>query len=154
MNFTRNHRFAVRVGLKLAGAHLSQLFWRYGLINMIRLLTIVTSVFLISACASNPRIETLTSEQRARLSTVEILGPEFTGSYTFLGTVEGLSCNRNKFQEQDISNEEALQGVKIRTVLLGGNAVKNLYCQKNSDTDWANNCWASVKCIADAVETR
>lgn len=32
MNFTRNHRYAARVGLKLAGAHLSQLFWRYAFI--------------------------------------------------------------------------------------------------------------------------
>ncbi len=69
-----------------------------------------------------------------------------------LGQVTGLSCNRNKFQAQDISESEALEGVRIKAVALGGDAAANVLCQTNSDTDWINNCWASVKCIGDAVK--
>jgi uncharacterized protein YbjQ (UPF0145 family) len=52
---------------------------------------------------------------------------------------------------QNVSDAEALEGVKIKAVKRGADAVINLVCQKNSDTDWRNNCWASVKCIGDAV---
>ncbi|RLM26491.1 hypothetical protein BIY29_05375 [Brenneria alni] len=70
---------------------------------------------------------------------------------TIIKTVDGLSCNRNKYQAQDISESEAMDGVKIKAAMLNADAVVNTICQKNSDTDWINNCWASVKCIGDAV---
>lgn len=72
--------------------------------------------------------------------------------FQVLGEVNGLSCNRNAYQAQDVSESEALEGVRIKAVMLGGDAVIHTLCQKNSDTDWGNNCWASVKCIGDAVK--
>jgi hypothetical protein len=53
---------------------------------------------------------------------------------------------------QDVSYDEALQGVKLRAAMLNADAVVNTFCQKNSDTDWINNCWAAVKCIGDAIK--
>ena len=58
---------------------------------------------------------------------------------------------RLPYQRQDISDEEALEGVRIKAVQLNADAVINTFCQTNSDTDWKNNCWASIKCIGDAV---
>lgn len=107
---------------------------------------------LLVACASNPRVEDLTPQQRAKISSIQIFQAAPNKEYLVLGTVTGLSCNRNKFQAQDVSDAEALQGVKINAVLLGADAVINTYCQKNSDIDWGNNCWASVKCIGEAVK--
>ncbi len=104
------------------------------------------------ACAANPRIDSLSSEERAKVSEVQIFKGKPDRAYQALGEVSGLSCNRNLYQAQDVSDSEALEGVKIKAVMLGGNAVINVLCQKNSDTDWGNNCWASVKCIGDAVQ--
>ena len=103
-------------------------------------------------CASNPRIDNLSSEDRARVSEIKIYKSRPEQPYQVLGEVSGLSCNRNAYQAQDVSESEALEGVRIKTVILGGDAVINTLCQKNSDTDWGNNCWASVKCIGDAVK--
>lgn len=113
-------------------------------------ITLITATCLAS-CAANPRIENLSSEDRSKVSQVQIFKGKPEQSFQILGEVSGLSCNRNKYQAQDISESEALEGVKIKTIMLGGNAVINTLCQKNSDTDWVNNCWASVKCIGDAV---
>ncbi len=107
---------------------------------------------LFSACMGNPRIENMNSAQRARLSHIEIYNADIDKPYVILGEVDGLSCNRNKYQAQDVSYDEALQGVKLKAVMLGADAVVNTFCQKNSDTDWINNCWASVKCIGDAIQ--
>lgn len=109
---------------------------------------------LIAGCATNPRIEDLSSDNRAKVSQVQVFKERPTVNFETLGQVDGLSCNRNKYQAQDVSESEALEGVRIKTVMLGGNAVINTLCQKNSDTDWINNCWASVKCIGDAVRLK
>ncbi len=116
-------------------------------------ITIIVATCLAS-CASNPRIENLSSEERAKVSQVQIFKSKPEQSFQVLGEVSGLSCNRNKYQAQDISESEALEGLKIKAMMLGGNAVINTLCQKNSDTDWVNNCWASVKCIGDAVKLK
>jgi len=112
---------------------------------------VTIAALLLIGCASNPRIEDMSSEQRSKLSQLEIFKGSIERPYKVIGTVSGLSCNRNKYQKQDISDEEALGGIRIRAVQLGADAVINTYCQTNSDTDWRNNCWASIKCIGDAV---
>jgi hypothetical protein len=107
--------------------------------------------FLVVGCASNPRIEDMSSSDRAQAASIQIFQGAPDRPYAVIGEVSGLSCNRNKYQAQDISNDEALQGVKINAIKLGADAVINTFCQTNSDTDWRNNCWASVKCVGDAV---
>lgn len=114
-------------------------------------LILIGAGILLAGCMSNPRIEDMSSAQRARAAAVQIFPGEPGRSYEVIGPVSGLSCNRNKYQAQDISDAEALQGVKLNAVRLGADAVINTFCQTNSDTDWRNNCWASVKCIGDAV---
>lgn len=117
------------------------------------LLCIVLCSVLVS-CASNPRIEDLSVLQRSKLGAIEIFKGDVHREYTILGPVSGLSCHRNKYQAQNITDDEALQGVKVNAVLLNADAVINTFCQKNSDTDWVNNCWASIKCIGDAIKYR
>jgi hypothetical protein len=113
---------------------------------------IVAGACFISACAMNPRIDSLTPAQRSKLVNIEVFKSDIQKPYTVLGQVDGLSCNRNKYQAQDVTYDEAMQGIRIRATLLDADAVVNVFCQKNSDTDWANNCWASIKCIGDAVK--
>lgn len=106
---------------------------------------------LIAGCMSNPRIEDLSSADRAKAVAMQVFKALPDRPYEIIAPVTGLSCNRNKYQAQDISEAEAIEGVKINAVHLGADAVINTFCQTNSDTDWRNNCWASVKCIGDAV---
>ena len=113
---------------------------------------ILSLSLLMTACMANPRIETMNSAQRAKLNKIEVYKTEIERPYEIIGEVDGLSCNRNKYQAQDVSYDEALQGIKLKAVMLDADAVINTFCQKNSDTDWTNNCWASVKCIGDAIK--
>ena len=124
--------------------------WGWGSKGTILTFALFLVIGLVS-CATNPRIENLNSQQRARAASIPVQQGGIDRPHQVLGTVSGLSCNRNKYQAQDVSDAEALQGVRVNAVLLGADAVINTFCQKNSDTDWRNNCWASVKCIGDAV---
>ena len=117
----------------------------------VRWFLFLLSVLIAQGCATNPRIEDLQPSQRARVGKIEIYHESVDRPHTILGTVSGLSCNRNKYQAQDISDREALEGVKIKASIMNADAVINTFCQKNSDTDWRNNCWASVKCIGEAI---
>lgn len=118
---------------------------------MFRVLTLV-GIVILSGCASNPRIENLNSSERAKALALQVFKAEPNRPFDVIAPVSGLSCNRNKYQAQDISESEALQGVRINAAKLGADGVINTLCQTNSDTDWLNNCWASVKCIGDAVK--
>jgi hypothetical protein len=117
----------------------------------VRLLLLLLSMVIAQGCATNPRIEDLQPSQRAKAGKIEISHGPIDRPHSILGTVSGLSCNRNKYQAQDISDREALEGVKIKASMMDADAVINTFCQKNSDTDWRNNCWASVKCVGEAI---
>ena len=117
-----------------------------------RFIATVVLIVVVAGCASNPRVENLSSSERARLARIQIVQGTPDRKYTVIAEVTGLSCNRNKYQAPDITENEAQQGLRIKAVQLGADAVVNTFCQKNSDTDWINNCWASVKCVGDAVK--
>jgi hypothetical protein len=117
-------------------------------------LAMATVLTLLTGCMSNPRIEDLSPQERAKLGSIAVLDGTPNREYELVGSVTGLSCNRNKYQAQDVSDREALEGVKLKAAQMNADAVINTFCQKSSDTDWRNNCWASVKCIGDAVRWR
>lgn len=119
---------------------------------MIKIFLAISWAILAVGCTSNQRIENLTGEQRAKAASIKVYEVAPDMPYDVLGTVSGLSCNRNKYQAHSISDHEGLEGVKIQAALLGADAVINTFCQTNSDTDWGNNCWASIKCIGDAIK--
>lgn len=108
----------------------------------------------LGACASNPGVGTLSSAQRSAYSTMKVHEGSTSQPYVILGQVKGLSCHRNAYKSQLLTSDEAIEGVKLRAALLDADAVVNMVCQKNSGTDWANNCWASIVCVGDAVRYR
>lgn len=108
--------------------------------------------FIFSGCAMNPRVESLTPAQRSRIAAIKVFKTDIQRPYFVVGQVDGLSCDRNVYQEQDVTYGEAMQGVRIRAILLDADAVINVVCQRNTGTDWTNNCWASIKCFGDAVK--
>lgn len=115
------------------------------------LLVFIISVGL-SACASNPDVGALSSSQRSAYSSMKVYEGPISQPHVILGQVKGLSCHRNAYKSQLLTSDEAIEGVKLRAALLDADAVANMVCQKNSGTDWANNCWASIVCVGDAVK--
>jgi len=118
----------------------------------IRPIFLVTILLLVVGCASNPSISSLRPEQRARLNTIQVFKGGSDRHYKILGTVKGLSCHRNAYQQQLLTEDEAIEGVRLEAALLEADAVINMACQVNSGTDWANNCWSSIVCVGDAIK--
>lgn len=115
---------------------------------------LVAALFVLAVstgCATNPDVGSLSSDQRARIASMEVLRGPTTRSHTILGPVKGLSCHRNAYQRQQLTEVEAIEGVKLRAASLDADAVVNLVCQVNSGADWVNNCWSSIVCVGDAV---
>jgi len=119
--------------------------------NKYKLMPFLTVCIAFYGCATNPDVGSLSSSQRSKLSQMEILRGVASRPHEILGTVKGLSCHRNAYQTQLLTEDEAIQGVKLRAALLDADAVINTYCQQNSGVDWVNNCWASIVCAGDAV---
>lgn len=113
----------------------------------------VSVLVLVTACASNPSVSSLSSLEREKVASLVVVpaGAIPRESYKVLGSVEGLACKRNLYSSGAPSIEEAQQGVRIRAAQLGADAVTNLLCEKNHKVDWGRNCWQSVVCVADAI---
>ena len=115
------------------------------------LFPILLTLVISTGCAINPDVGSLSSDQRARVASMEVVRGPTTRSHTILGAVKGLSCHRNAYQRQQLTEAEAIEGVKLRAASLDADAVVNLVCQANSGADWVNNCWSSIVCVGDAV---
>lgn len=113
----------------------------------------LTILIVLSGCASNPSISSLTPQERERVSNIVIIesGEISKDSYTALGVVEGLACKRNLYASGTPSHEKALQGVKIRAARLRANAVLNLFCEENQEVERINKCRESIVCVGDAI---
>lgn len=106
----------------------------------------------VAGCASNPSIDSLSSGQRARYSQMEIINGSASRPHSVVGSVKGISCHRNAYQSRLLTSDEALEGVKLQAAQFEADAVINVACQKKSEIDWGNNCWASIVCVGDAVK--
>lgn len=115
------------------------------------LFAMLLTLAFLAGCATNPDVGALTSDQRARVASMEVVRGPTTRLHTILGAVKGLSCHRNAYQRQQLTEAEAIEGVKLRAASLNADAVINLVCQVNSGADWVNNCWSSIVCVGDAV---
>jgi hypothetical protein len=105
----------------------------------------------LTGCAANPSIYSLSSDQRARLHTIQVTIGGIDKPYETIGKAEGLSCLRNLDPPNLPTKAEAMTGVKINAALMDADAVINVVCQ-NSGVDWVNNCWRSIGCIGDAIK--
>ena len=117
-------------------------------------LLILTNLVL-TGCASNPSVSSLTSLERQRVVEMVALksGDIPKESYQILGAVEGIACKRNLYASGSpgMAMAEAQQGVRIRAAQLGADAIINIVCEDRRETDWGRNCWQTVVCVADAI---
>ncbi len=105
----------------------------------------------LAGCANNPTIADLSSSQRAKLNTMEVSTGPSSRPYKMLKAVKGVSCQHDAYQPQQITESEAMQGVKLNAVLLDADAVINTTCQTGSGADAVRNCVASIVCGGDAI---
>jgi hypothetical protein len=109
-------------------------------------------LLLVAGCAGlgqNIRITEMSPEEIAKYNDIKVsqsLAPPGTES---LGRVMGLSCAGDGNRE--VSQEEALDQLKMKAAKLRASAVSNVACQYRGSTDWANNCWRSYTCIGEAL---
>jgi uncharacterized protein YbjQ (UPF0145 family) len=105
----------------------------------------------VSGCVSpgvGPAVESLSTDQLARVRSMEVLRERTARSYTILGSVQGLSCTNNP--KQQIFEEEAIERVKSRAALLDADGVINLVF-RSWHLDWEDNCLSSIICSGDAI---
>lgn len=116
-------------------------------------LLVACVVISLVGCASNPSVSSLTSLERQRVSEMVVLKPGAIPreSYQILGSVEGIACKRNLYASGSPSMDEAKQGVRIRAVQLGADAVTNMVCEDKREVDLGRNCWQTVVCVGDAI---
>ncbi len=116
-------------------------------------LLVVCTAVMLSGCASNPSVSSLTSAERQRVAEMIVVqaGAIPRESYQMLGSVEGIACKRNLYASGSPSMDEAKQGVRIRAAKLGADAVTNMVCEDKREVDWGRNCWQTVVCVGDAI---
>ncbi|MCK0507622.1 Rcs stress response system protein RcsF [Aromatoleum anaerobium] len=120
--------------------------------DTVSLFAMLLALASLTGCATNPDVGSLTGDQRARVASMEVVRGPTTRPHTVLAAVKGLSCHRNAYQRQQLTEAEAIEGVKLRAASLDADAVVNVVCQINSGADWINNCWSSIVCVGDAVQ--
>jgi uncharacterized protein YbjQ (UPF0145 family) len=120
------------------------------------LLVTIPLVLAISGCANpvvNPAVGSLSTDQYARFKAMEVSRESATRPHTILSSVQGLSCSAAKqlgAPQNPVSEEEAMEGLKLRAALLDADAVVNVVC-KTSGVDWVNACTSSIICAGDAI---
>jgi uncharacterized protein YbjQ (UPF0145 family) len=106
----------------------------------------------VLACATKSRIEERPATERQRVTGIVVFQGAADRPVVALGTVSGLSCNRDQYKAAEVTTDEAMAGLRIRAAQLGADAVTGVRCQTHSGIDYTNNCWASVTCTGDAVK--
>lgn len=133
---------------------------------MKKCLLVVMAAVSLAGCASND-IEDMPHDARVRLANMEGYSNNPYPKAKMLGEVMGMSCARkggssmmvteiggNLFATSsgpDVANgAEALQDMRYKAAIMGGDAVVNAVC-KSGGVDWGHNCWSTVKCVGDVV---
>ncbi len=70
--------------------------------------------------------------------------------YRRLGQIEATSC-MNKIWDSPASREDAIDQLRYKTSVLGGNGITNMICEQREGTNVAKNCWNSVTCYGVAI---
>jgi hypothetical protein len=107
-------------------------------------------------------ISKLKGEERERLQAVEILSADAATPRVSKGPVKGFACKllgldgwhwRPTPSEVNGKTPEAtaVTQMKVKAVLLGGNAVVLKSCTHGDAWDWGNDCFDTWTCIGEAV---
>jgi hypothetical protein len=77
-------------------------------------------------------------------------------SYTDVGVVTGMSCQRNRIVDAESGTTESEQitfeQLELNAALLGADHITVPDCVVNEKTDLTNNCWTSLVCTSHALK--
>lgn len=107
-------------------------------------------------------IARLKGEERERLQSVEVLSADAATGRVSKGPVKGFACKllsldgwhwRPELSEANGKTPEAtaVTQMKVKAVLLGGNAVALKSCTHGDAWDWGNDCFDTWTCIGEAI---
>lgn len=122
---------------------------------------------LLAGCASND-IEDMPRDARVRFANMEGFSNNPFPHAKLIGEVAGVSCVRRANATTTVTNvggnifaktagpdvatgAEALQDMRYKAAIMGGDAVVNAVC-KSGGVDMIHNCWSTVKCVGDVVK--
>jgi uncharacterized protein YbjQ (UPF0145 family) len=105
----------------------------------------------ITACVSNPRIESLNPSELEALGRLQLLEGEITQPYTVISKVKGISCHETADQSRNGSTDDAMEGIRLKAAQKHADAVINIVCEPYHATDWMNACWSSIVCEGTAI---
>lgn len=106
----------------------------------------------ITACVTNPKIESLNPSELEVLSRLQILEGEISEPYDIISKVKGISCHTTADQRRNYSTDDAIEGIKMKAAQLHADAVINIVCERDGATDWMNECWSSMVCVGTAIK--
>ncbi len=106
---------------------------------------------LLAGCAFNPSVDSLTGEQKAKLATIQIFHGEANRRHQVIESVSALFCQKDLSESRIDSEEDAIERVKIKALLVGADAVVNTTCQ-DSELGLLSTCWSLIECSGEAVK--
>ena len=122
-------------------------------------LLLVATTLCLCACATPIKVLDYYGTDSATLSKIRNLkvvddNAPSDGTFTDLGVVNGLFCNRapqNPDASSDIAERQAKDQVRLRAAELGADFITAPQCTLNSKMDLSNNCWATLVCTSHAL---
>jgi uncharacterized protein YbjQ (UPF0145 family) len=121
--------------------------------------TTIPNPFMFAGAGSeepNQVLPELSPEELDRMQHMKLYNPKDMAAieHEIIGTLEGLSCQKNYFSTKVVTQDEAVNALKIHAVKMGAHGITNVVCESSDGTDWSNNCWESITCIGDAFKFR
>ena len=117
-----------------------------------RMLIFSVLCLFMTACVSNPRIESLNPSELEALDRLQILEGEIAQPYSVIAKVKGVSCHATADQSRNGSTDDAMEGIRLKAAQKHADAVINIVCEPYHMTDWMNDCWSSIVCEGTAIK--
>ncbi len=108
-------------------------------------------VLSLTACVSNPGVDSLSPAELETYRRIQILEGDVPESYTVVAEVKGKECHTTVEQSRGQTTADAITVLKVKAAKQGADAVVNIKCAPDRTTDWRNDCWSSMLCVGTAV---
>lgn len=122
--------------------------------NVIRGLLGLIFAMVVTACVG-PLVPVMDMDKKTTTnleSQVRIYDKnKISGQFTIIRPVQATSC-MNKLWDSPPSRKDAINQMRAKASLMGGDGITTPICEKTEGTNLAKNCWASITCHATAIE--
>lgn len=124
-------------------------------LSSIRTLGSATLLALCAACDTPGDvidIGKVPADQRGPDAVVRLVlsGEPLPANFSSRGQVEGNSCQENAMLDPPASITDALEQLRFKALLAGGNAVTDVSCVEHG---LGPKCWSAIRCVGSAIST-